>query len=203
MTPHRAGSRTVIPPETTATVASTSTAGPAASHGTSRGAGPRLPDRARRQLRDRLRDRVRELPGGERGSYAPLELALTTVLILFPTAILVVSLPTWVERQSLARLAAQEAARAVVLADTASAGTTAGQAIVAQMAVNHDVDPDDLAVTFTGALERGGSVTATVTIRVPALAVPLLTDGPGPGFTLTSDHTEAVDTYRAFSGAAP
>lgn len=131
----------------------------------------------------------------ERG-LAAVELALFTGLILFPVLILVASLPTWWERQSLARLAAQEAARAVALAGTWDDGAARGHALVDQMAVNHGVDPSHLSLQLGGALERGGEVTAAVTVTVPTMVVPFIVEVPS--FQLTSTHTEAVDLYRSF-----
>lgn len=127
---------------------------------------------------------------------APLELALTVCMWLFPLAILVISLPTWVERQSLGRLAAQEAAREVVLAGSWDAGVTAGTAMVAQLAANHDVAVEDLSVGFGGSLARGDTVTATVTVQIPALTIPFITEVAS--FPVTSTHAEAVDAYRSF-----
>lgn len=131
---------------------------------------------------------------GEQG-FAPVEFVLFTGLILLPTLILVASLPGWWERQSLARLAAQEAARSVVVASDWDAGVAHAAALVEQLARNHGVDPADLAVTLDGRLERGGAVTATATVRIPAMAVPFIT--ATPGFTWRSSHTEAVDAYRS------
>lgn len=130
---------------------------------------------------------------GEQG-FAPVEFVLFTGVILLPTLILVASLPTWWERQSLARLAAQEAARSVVVAADWDTGAAHAAALVDQLAANHGVDPADLTVTLDGRLARGAAVTATASIRVPAMAVPLLTSTPA--FTLTTAHTEAVDAYR-------
>jgi hypothetical protein len=137
---------------------------------------------------NRLRD--------EHGFASVMELALTVTMWLFPIAILVVSLPTWVERQSLARLASSEAAREVVLAGSWDAGAGDAEAMVAQLARNHDVPPEDLDLDLGGSLERGQAVTATVTVTVPALVLPLITSVPE--FTLTSVSTEAVDQYRSF-----
>jgi hypothetical protein len=131
----------------------------------------------------------------ERG-LAAVEVTLFTGLILFPVLILVASLPTWWERQSLARLAAQEAARTVALAGTWDDGAEQGHALVVQMAVNHGVDPADLSLQLGGALERGGEVTAAVTVTVPTMVVPFIVEVPS--FTLSSTHTEAVDLYRSF-----
>lgn len=131
----------------------------------------------------------------ERG-LAAVEVALFTGLILFPILILVVSLPTWWERHSLATLAAQEAARTVALAANWEEGAQHGHVLVDQMAANHGVDPADLSLVLDGALKRGGQVTASVTVRVPAMAVPFIVEVPS--FNLSSQHTETVDLYRSF-----
>lgn len=134
--------------------------------------------------------------GRDESGIVVMELVLTICLWLFPITILVVSLPTWVERQSLGRLAAQEAAREVVLADSWSAGAARAQAVTSQLALNHDIDPDDLDLVLDGALDRGATVTATVTVQVPALTVPFITDVAG--FALSFTAAEAVDQYRSF-----
>ena len=131
----------------------------------------------------------------ERG-LAAAELAVFTGLILLPVLILVASLPVWWERQSLGRLAAQEAARAVVLADDWEQGVATGQTTVDQLAANHGVDPGDVSVSVAGSLDRGEAVTATTTIAVPALAVPYIVTVPT--FQLSFAHTETVDAYRSF-----
>lgn len=139
---------------------------------------------------------MRALRGRDESGIVVMELVLTICLWLFPITILVVSLPTWVERQSLGRLAAQEAAREVVLADSWSAGATRAQAVTDQLALNHDIDPADLGLVLDGALDRGATVTATVTVQVPALTVPFITQAPG--FALSFTAAEAVDQYRSF-----
>lgn len=125
----------------------------------------------------------------------PIEFALGVGVLVLPVALLVLSLPPWVERQSAARLAAREAARAVVLADTFAEGVAAGETAAARVAVNHDIDPGDFNVAVTGNLVRGGAVTATVSARFPATAVPGLTEVAS--FIWTTAHTEQVDAYRS------
>lgn len=125
----------------------------------------------------------------------PVELALGVGVLILPVAVLVLSLPTWVERQSAARLAAQEAARAVVLADSLPAGLAAGEAAAAQVATNHGIDPADFSVSFSGELARGQAITAAVDARFPALALPGF--GDAAGFTWTVTHAEQVDAYRS------
>ncbi len=130
--------------------------------------------------------------------FAPVELVLWTGFILLPTLILVASLPTWWERHSLARLAAQEVARTVALDNDWGAGATRAQQVMTELAANHQVPADDLAITeLAGGLERGASVSATVTVAVPAMAVPFLVELPA--FTVTASHRELVDVYRSFS----
>ena len=139
-------------------------------------------------------------PAAADDGFAPTEFVLFTGVVLLPTLMLVLFLPTWWERQMLGRAAAQEAARAVVLAHSWDHGVAAGEELVAAMAANHGVPDADMAVLFGGALERGQSVTATVAIAVPAASV-----GPIalPAFTLTTSHTEAVDLYRSIAEESP
>ena len=126
---------------------------------------------------------------------APAEFVLFTGLVLLPTLILVASLPTWWERQSLGRLAAQEAARTVALAPDWDTGVAHGHQMVAQLAANHDVSTSDLTVAFAGSLERGQAVQATVEVSIPAMAVPFVVELPS--FTLSFTHAELVDAYRS------
>lgn len=137
---------------------------------------------------------MRTRRGGEAGAV-PIELALGVGVLVLPVALLVLTLPQWAERQSAARLAAREAARAVVLADTTAQGVTAGQAAAARVAANHAIDPGDFEVAFAGSVLRGGAVTASVTARFPATAFPGLVDVAA--FTWTATHTEQVDYYRS------
>lgn len=125
----------------------------------------------------------------------PIEFALGVGVLVLPVALLVLTLPQWAERQSAARLAAREAARAVVLADTGPAGVAAGHDAAARVAANHGIDPSDFTVAFTGAVVRGEAVTASVTARFPATAFPGLADVAA--FTWTATHTEQVDHYRS------
>ena len=132
----------------------------------------------------------------DEAGFAPAELVLWTGLILLPTLILLASLPTWWERQSLARLAAHEAARTMVLADDWDDGAARAQQVVAQLAANHQVPASNLAITgLDGSLDRGAAVSASVTVAVPAMTVPFLVELPA--FTRTVTHTELVDAYRS------
>lgn len=130
--------------------------------------------------------------------YAALELALGVGLIVFPVALLVITLPTWSERQSVAREAAQEAARAVVVADSADAGWHEAEEVVARVALGYGLDPGDLVLRRPAdpSLQPGQAVTAEVVVRIPATVFPGL--GSVGSLHWTARHTEVVDLYRGF-----
>ena len=130
----------------------------------------------------------------ERGAVA-VELPAAIGLLLIPMALLVITIPTWPERQTVARAAAIEAARTAVLAGSWDEGIADGHATVALAAENYGLDPADLTLAWSGDFVRGGSVTATVTVRMPALVIPGLTTIEP--WTWASSHTERIDDYRS------
>lgn len=130
----------------------------------------------------------------ERGAIA-VELPLALGLLLLPMALLVITVPVWPERQTVARAAAIEASRSAVLADSWEDGVDAGNEAVAQAARNYGLDPSDLSVKWEGSFGRGEAVTAAVTVRMPALVLPGLTTVEA--WTWTARHTERVDDYRS------
>ncbi|MGH2732609.1 MAG: hypothetical protein ACRDJG_06700 [Actinomycetota bacterium] len=126
--------------------------------------------------------------------YIALELALGVALLLFPVALLVIALPTWSERKSMAELVAREAARIAAVSLSLDQGRNAGRQVVE----NHGVDMGDVSgPTFTpdSSLARGGRVTAEVTVRVPLIAIPGIAEAAS--FAWTTSHTERVDQYRS------
>jgi hypothetical protein len=133
---------------------------------------------------------------GSEDGYVALELALGIGVLVLPVLILVSLLPTWFERQSLARVAAQEAARTVVLAETWEEGVAGGMEVVSQVAANHGLEDSIVDIAIEGALVRGETVTANVTVEMPALVVPLM--GSVGAWEWTASHSEKVDQYRSF-----
>lgn len=131
---------------------------------------------------------------GRQGGAATVELVVSVAVLLLPAVVLVGLLPTWVERQAAARVAAREAARTVAVAAGWQDGLAAARRIVDEVAANYGVDPDQVGLQVDGSLARGGTVTATVTVPVPALTVPAV--GTVVGGTLTVTHAERVDDYR-------
>ena len=141
----------------------------------------------------------RWLVAEERGSaYAAVEMILVLGLILLPTLAGIAQLPRGVDAKSTADLAAQEAARQVVLADTWDEGVAAASAIAETVVRNRGLDVGALSgVTFEGALLRGATVTVTVTLQVPPVVLPGF--GPvGGTISLSRSATERVDDYRQF-----
>ena len=133
----------------------------------------------------------------ERG-YVAGELALGIGLLLFPVALLVLTLPAWSERQTTARSIAREVSRVVAVAgvcDPAAASQTGHD-----MARNLGLAPRDVDVQLdcsTGErLRRGGSVRASVTVAVPAVTFPGI--GSVGAWSWTAHHSEPIDQYRSF-----
>jgi hypothetical protein len=125
-----------------------------------------------------------------------IELVLTLALFLIPAALLVITIPAWPERQTVARAAASEAARTVVMAGSWDSGVASAQAAVREAAANQGIDPGDISLDVDGSLQRGATVIAAVTVTMPALVVPGL-ESVG-SWSWTARHAERVDDYRSF-----
>jgi hypothetical protein len=130
----------------------------------------------------------------EQGSVA-VELSLGIGLLVLPMALLVLLLPTWLERQSVARVAAQEAARSVVVAADPQQAPAIARTVANRIAANHGLPARAITVRMSGGMRRGGVVTATVSIEMPATSFPGL--GEVAGFSYTTAHREVVDPYRS------
>ncbi|MDJ0664051.1 MAG: TadE/TadG family type IV pilus assembly protein [Acidimicrobiia bacterium] len=131
-------------------------------------------------------------------AYAAVEMILVLGLILLPLLAGIAQVPRWVDAVSTADLAAQEAARRYVLADSADEGVAAAESVVATIVANRGMDVGDVEqLVIDGVLARGETVTVTVTLRVPPVVLPGL--GEIGGTTgLSRSATERVDDYRQF-----
>jgi len=146
---------------------------------------------------------VRTPPARRSGSdrrargFAAIELVGGTALLLLPVVCLVLALPAWADRQTVARLAARDAARRVALATVCDVGAARDAVRIA--ATEGGLAADALALTLDCApgavLARGAPVTARVTVAVPALAVPAL--GAVGAWHRTVGQTLVVDPYAA------
>jgi hypothetical protein len=132
-------------------------------------------------------------PGDEDG-YVSLELVLGLALLVLPIALIVLTLPTWLARQNLARLAAQQAARTGVIAASPEQGAAAAGTVVADAGL----DPaTELRLSWEpgSSFARGGLVTARATVESPAVSIPFL--GSVGSLPLTATFSERVDQYRS------
>jgi hypothetical protein len=132
------------------------------------------------------------------GGYVAAELALGIGVLVFPVAMLVLTLPTWSERQSAARAIAREVGRTVAVAGTCD-GSAAKQVGVT-MGENLGLEAGQVDVALDCApgqrLRRGGEVTARVTVSMPAVEIPGI--GAVGAWRWTAEHHEPVDQYRSF-----
>jgi hypothetical protein len=141
---------------------------------------------------------VRRPSRSREGGYVAAELALGVGLLVFPVALLVLTLPTWSERQTTARSIAREVSRVVAVAGVCDRGRAVETGH--DMARNLGLSPSDVDVQLDcvpgGRLPRGGTVRASVTVAVPAVTFPGI--GSVEAWSWTAHHSEPVDQYRSF-----
>ena len=119
-----------------------------------------------------------------------LELPLVVGFVLVPIGLLVVTAPTWIERQTAARDAAAEVGRAIALGG-ADADVTS---LVDDIAEGYGLDPDDLVVdVVVAADEPGGEIVVRVSATVPAVWFPVF--GEVGQATLVAEHRERRPDY--------
>lgn len=133
---------------------------------------------------------------------AAIEMPLAVGLLLLPIALVVMLVPQWPERQTVARSAAKEAATLYANAPSAAVGAERAEAAVAQAANNHGLPPAAMTVTLSENWCRACTVTAAVVVEIPAIAVPLA--GTVGAFTYTATSSARIDDYRSIEpGATP
>ncbi len=121
-----------------------------------------------------------------------IELPLAVSLLLIPVAVVVMVLPQWPESKNVAAAAAQEAVTLYATAPDPDTGTARANAAIARHETNYI---RDLTLNLTGPWCRGCTVTATVTIDVPAIDVPFV--GSTGTFTYTATSTTRIEDYRS------
>jgi hypothetical protein len=141
--------------------------------------------------------RLRAVTPDETG-FAPLTMMLGVTLVVIPVLLLVLTIPTWLERSVDARDAAANAARALATANTWAAGTAAANQTVTELITGDGLNPSDVEVTYGGSLNPGATVTATVTVEIPAGVIPGLGHYGTVHYRATS--TQHIDTFRADNG---
>jgi Flp pilus assembly protein TadG len=119
----------------------------------------------------------------------PLFLGLVLVLV---------ALPQWPERQSGARGAAAEAARAAVLVESPSEVEGVARSVAAEVLTNYGISPDQYSVSVDGTVERGTRIEVTVSILLPVIAVPF-----GPDIASRSYQAKASEDVEAYREITP
>jgi hypothetical protein len=132
--------------------------------------------------------------GDDEGGFAALELAIGLVVLVM-VAVVTVTLTTWPERATTGRRVARVAAQAAAEQTSWDAAQVAGQSAAEEAASNYGLRRGDFTVRFDGSIERDGAVTATVSVRMPAIAVPGIT-GAGE-WTWTTSSSQAAGAYRS------
>ncbi len=130
--------------------------------------------------------------GTERGS-AILELPIMLGLILIPFGILILSIPTWIERQTAARDAAAESARYLVVAGPQ--GFEGATQIVADIERGYGLPAGSLRLEIPSELVPGQALTVRVVVVIPAADIPLM--GSFGDTTWSAEHTERYSDYGA------
>jgi hypothetical protein len=130
----------------------------------------------------------------EAGGFVAVELVLAIGLLLFPVVLLVASLPHWSERQHAAIVAAREAAREAGHAWPAG-GHLEAERVAREVMATYGIANGDVTVTVSPPPDRGGLVTAAVTVRMPAVAVPLLASVGA--WSWTARESVRIDDYRS------
>ena len=134
---------------------------------------------------------------GDRGAAA-VELPLAVGLLLLPISMVVMLVPQWPERQTVASAAAKDAATIYANASDPATGAAQAQTSVAQAAANYGLPPGALTVLLGGEWCRACTVTASVTVDIPAIHVPFA--GTVGSFTWTATSSARIDDYRSIPG---
>lgn len=130
---------------------------------------------------------------GDRGSAA-VEMPLAVGLLLLPVSVIVMVVPQWPERQTVATAAAKDAAAVYANAGDPASGVELAQASVVRAATNHGLPSGAMTLELGGDWCRACTVTATVTVDIPAVEVPLV--GSIGAFTWTATSSARIDDYR-------
>jgi len=123
-------------------------------------------------------------------------------MVILPMALIALSLPRWFDRAELGRTLAQDIARTVARSVDLEAGSAAAAVLVAEILRTTDVSSGPgcavscVSYRVEGDLGRGRSITATVTVELPGIVVPLA--GTVGNVSWSASHSERVDDFRSF-----
>lgn len=128
----------------------------------------------------------------QRGS-ALVEFPVLVGLILIPFGILILSIPTWIERQTAARDAASESARYLVL--SGPTGAEGANQIVRDIEAGYGLAAGSLQLEMPTEFVPGQALTVRVIVTIPAADLPLM--GSFGDTTWTAEHTERYPDFAA------
>ena len=131
---------------------------------------------------------------GERGSAA-FELPLILGLVLVPFGVLVLSISTWVERQTAARDAAGETARFAVVAGPERLDEV--EPLLREIEQGYGLPAGSLRLQFAPSDVPGEAIISQVTVSMPGAVIPLF--GSFGDVSWTAEHVERVPDYGATS----
>jgi hypothetical protein len=138
---------------------------------------------------------IRERVGRGREGFVATELALGVAVLLLPVVAVVLTIPSWSERQTTGRAIAREVAR--VVARDGFCNSRVASDVTRLMGANLGLAPSDLQVQLDCApgapLAPGGDVEVAVTVRMPAVRLPAL--GTIASWSWTARHRQPVDLY--------
>lgn len=131
--------------------------------------------------------------------FVATELALGVAVLLVPVAALVLTLPTWSQRQTTGRAIAREVGRAVAREGFCDVSLAAG--LTDLMSANLGLPRPDVAVHLAcapnAALAPGSHLEVSVDVRMPAVHIPGF--GDVGAWSWTARNRQPVDAY----GSAP
>ena len=130
----------------------------------------------------------------DHGAATPLTLMLGVAFVLLPVMVLVLSIPAWEQRAVDAQDAARAAARALATATNWQDGEGSADQAVEEVVGSDGLPADQVQVGYDGSLVPGGTVTASVTVVVPAGQVRGL--GWIAQLHYTARSTQHVDSYE-------
>ena len=126
--------------------------------------------------------------------FVATELVLGIAVLVLPVVAIVLTIPTWSERQTTARVIAREVARAVARSGVCDERFAADSA--AEMGASLGLDPPariSLDCSAGSELAPGSDLQVSVTVTMPAVHVPAL--GSIGVWTWTARHRQPVDRY--------
>ena len=128
--------------------------------------------------------------------FVATELALGVAVLVLPVVAIVLTIPTWSERQTTARVIAREIARTLARSGECDAQFATDAAAAMGASLGLDAPARVSLDCWAGAeLEPGSDLTVNVTVTMPAVRLPAL--GSFGAWTWTARHRQPVDRYAS------